>query len=217
MPTEILRPNAAGDETSLSISGSSPAPTNWQSVDEVVADDSVTYIYGTGLDLYNLPAHIGSGTINSVKVYARFYQSSGSQRARIKIKTGGAEYDNGVDIDPPSSWTDYSKQWDLNPNTAAGWTWDEIDALQIGVLGIAGTGTVRTTQVYVEVDYTPYYHGLKIQGEGELALCDVGTNSLRIRKGGVTYGLELVDTGDSNASRIRIQTGSGIKSIRKYT
>jgi len=62
-----------------------------------------------------------------------------------------------------------------------------------------------------------YYHGLKVQGVGELALCDVGSHPLRIRKGGTTYGIELVDTGDPNASAIRIKTPGGIKSLRKYT
>ncbi len=62
-----------------------------------------------------------------------------------------------------------------------------------------------------------YYHGLKVQGVGELALCDVGTHPLRIRKGGTTYGMELVDIEDPNASAIRIKTGAGIKAIRKYT
>lgn len=66
--------------------------------------------------------------------------------------------------------------------------------------------------------YAPtYYHGLKVQGVGELALCDVGTNPLRFRKGGTTYGLELVETTDGNASIIRVKTGAGIKAIRKYT
>jgi len=62
-----------------------------------------------------------------------------------------------------------------------------------------------------------YYHGLKVQSVGELALCDVGTNPLRVRKGGTTYGVELVDTSDPNASAVRIKTSSGIKAIRKYT
>jgi len=62
-----------------------------------------------------------------------------------------------------------------------------------------------------------YYHGLKVQGVGELALCDAGVNPLRIRKGGVTYGIELVETSDPNASPIRIKTSAGIKAIRKYT
>jgi len=68
-----------------------------------------------------------------------------------------------------------------------------------------------------EVELAAYYHGMNVQGEGELALCDVGTNPLRIRKDGITYGLELVATDDPNASRIRVQTGTGIKAIRKYT
>lgn len=73
--------------------------------------------------------------------------------------------------------------------------------------------------VWTRIYYTSsvgYCHGLKVQGEGELALCDVGNHPLRIRKGGTTYGIELVDTSDGNASRIRIKTGTGVKAIRKY-
>jgi len=62
-----------------------------------------------------------------------------------------------------------------------------------------------------------YYLGLKVQGEGDLALTDVASHPLRVRKGGVTYGLEVVLTTDPNASRIRIQTPSGLRAIRKYT
>lgn len=62
-----------------------------------------------------------------------------------------------------------------------------------------------------------YYHGLKVQGVGELALCDAGTHPLRIRKSGTTYGIELVDTSEPSASAVRIKTSSGIKAIRKYT
>lgn len=69
-----------------------------------------------------------------------------------------------------------------------------------------------------EVELAAYYHGLKVQGEtAELALCDVENNPLRFRKGGTTYGIELVETNDPNASRVRIKTPTGIKAIRKYT
>jgi len=51
-----------------------------------------------------------------------------------------------------------------------------------------------------------YYHGLKVQGVGELALCDAGTNPLRIRKDGTTYGIRLIETSEPNASPIRIKT-----------
>lgn len=73
------------------------------------------------------------------------------------------------------------------------------------------------TYIYTYSEVAAYYHGLKVQGEGELALCDVGSNPLRMRKGGTTYGVELVATDDPNASRVRIKTGAGIKAIRKYT
>jgi hypothetical protein len=89
--------------------------------------------------------------------------------------------------------------------------WSAVDTL-------GGGENIRITQAEFQVpDAGAYCHGLKVQGEGELALCDVGSHPLRIRKGGVTYGIELVDTGDPNASRIRIQTGAGLRAIRKYT
>jgi len=79
--------------------------------------------------------------------------------------------------------------------------------------------TYPSAKLHIEYlgEVPAYYHGLKIQGEGELALCDVGTHPLRIRKGGTTYGIELVATDAPNASRIRIKTGTGIKAIRKYS
>jgi len=80
-------------------------------------------------------------------------------------------------------------------------------SLSSGTISLYGTGE----------EVGGYYHGLKVQGVGELALCDVGTHPLRIRKGGTTYGIELVATDDPNASAIRIKTGIGIKAIRKYT
>lgn len=42
------------------------------------------------------------------------------------------------------------------------------------------------------------------------------TSPLRIAKNGVTYGIVLVAPGDANDSGVRIQTGSGIKALRKY-
>lgn len=42
------------------------------------------------------------------------------------------------------------------------------------------------------------------------------TSSLRISRNGRTYGVVLVDPTDSNASKVRVQTKSGIKALRKY-
>ena len=40
---------------------------------------------------------------------------------------------------------------------------------------------------------------------------------LRVRKGGTTYALYLVETTDPNASPVRIKTTTGTKSIRLKT
>jgi len=83
----------------------------------------------------------------------------------------------------------------------------------------AGCGDSFYTDYYDAhyVSAPVYYHGFTVQGVGELALCDVGSHPLRVRNGGVTYGLELVDTSDPNASSVRIKLSSGIKAIREYT
>ena len=70
-----VRPSAPGSLTQLSKNGSSPAPTNWQSVDEAVADEGVTTVYmseGTDtIDLYSAPVSEVPGTINKVRIFAR--------------------------------------------------------------------------------------------------------------------------------------------------
>jgi len=88
------------------------------------------------------------------------------------------------------------------------------------------TGTVRIANVAVLKDgwcgfqFTiappAYYHGFSVQGVGELALCSVGNNPLRIRKGGTTYGLELVKITEDKASAVRIKVPVGIRAIRKF-
>lgn len=162
MTTETLRPNAAGDLTG--IHNQYPATgSHWDKVDEAVADEDATYVDTGGyitedIDLYNLPAHsTGCGVINHIKVYVRcrHYGVGGGGYAEVRIKTNGAvKY--GSQNALTNSWTTYSHQWDTNPVTAAPWTWDEIDALQIGVklTDNYGNDEVRCTQVYVEIDYT---------------------------------------------------------------
>jgi len=155
---ETLRPNAAGDVTQLTpLSG-----TNFSNVDEVEADEDTTYVVNQTdatdkYDLYNLPAHsVGSGTINFIKVYIRVrcltYNDYGY--SRTKIKTGGTEY-NGVSAYLINSYVTRNTQYSINPKTTVAWTWDDIDALQIGVRLDKDTYDARCTQVYVEVDYTP--------------------------------------------------------------
>jgi hypothetical protein len=74
--TETLRPNAAGDVTS--ISAQFPASgAHWNKVDEATADNYTTYVSTNSTnyqrDLYNILDHsTGSGLINSVTIHFRF-------------------------------------------------------------------------------------------------------------------------------------------------
>lgn len=158
MATETLRPDAAGDETNLTIGGTGAASTNWESVDEVTADENTTIVYTASTsylrDLYNLPASSGSGTINFIKVYARCYYYNFTSYAKLSLKSNSTATDGG-EVELTSSYVTYSQQWNTNPADSSAWEWADIDALQIGVsLKAAGSSQSICTQVYVEVDYT---------------------------------------------------------------
>jgi len=132
-------------------------------------------------------------------------------------------YANGQRVESTNSgdeWTGYDRDFVFAEGVLP--TWTDIQNLdcKVAFTKVAKGNTMHCAEVAIRVTYTPsggYYHGLKVQGEGELALCDVGSNPLRIRKGDTTYGIELVPTDDPNASAVRIQTSSGTKAIRRYT
>jgi len=167
---ETLRPSAGGDETG--IDDQEPLTgEHWDKVDEETSDGDYTYVstenWDWQEDLYNIPDHsLGSDTINYVKVYAvarrEAFGGSPQSSLYIHIKTNGVEY-NVIETTLTTSYLPYSYQWNTNPQTGNPWTWDEIDALQIGVRirrPRAGRYT-RVTQVYAEVNYST----IKLCGE----------------------------------------------------
>ena len=169
--TETLRPNAPGDEIGPEVEQFPVSGEHWDKVDEAITDGDTTYVstewFDWQEDLYNIPDHsLGSGTINYVKVYAvakrEAHGGSPQSSLYIHIKTNGVEY-NGTQDTLTTSYLLYSYQWNTNPQTLAAWTWDEIDALQIGV-GIrrpkSGRYT-RVTQLYAEVGYST----IKLSGD----------------------------------------------------
>jgi hypothetical protein len=158
--TETLRPSAAGDETNIS-SQFPDSGAHWDKVAEETPDGDSTYVYTNSSvwqeDLYNIADHsTGVGTINYVKVYLECRADASPTQASVytHIKTNETEY-NGSEETVTTSYATYSYQWDYNPQTTQPWTWDEIDALQIGA-GIreptSGQNT-NCTQVYAEVNY----------------------------------------------------------------
>ena len=64
--------------------------------------------------------------------------------------------DAGAAQQMTEDWASYTKDWAVNPFTSQPWTWDEINALEIGVtLFDNEEKTPACSQVYVEVTYTP--------------------------------------------------------------
>lgn len=163
---EILRPEAAGDETN--IASQFPASgSHWAKVDEETPDDASTYVYNSATsyqrDLYNVADHsTGTGTISNITVYVRVYWAGGNNPnqnwARIAVKSGSTvdEYEI-TDMPTRQTWYDRAYEWATNPDTDNAWTWDEIDSLQIGIAlreaYIGGPANAYCTQVYVEVEY----------------------------------------------------------------
>lgn len=158
---ETLRPNAAGSETS--ITSQEPAATShYDKVDEASADDDSTYVYTSTAtyqrDLYSLPAHSGTGNINSITVYFRCEKTNAVRIGFVKpsIKSDSTTTD-GTEVAVSTSWATYSQTWATNPVDDESWEWSDIDDLQIGISlrsEVAPGTETRCTQVYVIVDYT---------------------------------------------------------------
>ena len=73
---------------------------------------------------------------------------------KVSIKSDSTVTDSAAkSLSDYDAWETISQEWATNPATGNPWTWDEIDALQIGVSLIKGLSLALCTQVYVEVDY----------------------------------------------------------------
>jgi len=164
MDTETLRPNAAGDETNIRYQNPGSG-SHYDKVDEETPDELTTCVFEYGADtwlrdLYNIADHsVGSGTINHITVYANCKAQDTPTQASLKIAIKSTNVHEGSEETLTTGWANYSKQWATNPDNAHAWTWDEIDALQIGISlrrqQIGGLDASYCTQVYVVVDYTP--------------------------------------------------------------
>jgi len=157
---ETLRPNAAGDETSIDYQFPAEGE-HWDKVDEEVSDGNETYVRRAGStwarDLYNLPASSGSGTINFIKIYFRCRTNFGLAFAKPSLKSNSTVTD-GTEIELTNTdYVTYSQQWNTNPADGQPWgsDWSVIDDLQIGIsLKRDVDERAYCTQVYVEVDYS---------------------------------------------------------------
>jgi hypothetical protein len=221
MATEILRPNGASDETNIA-SQEPSSGSHYEKVDEASPDDMATLVYTNSAsyqrDLYGIADHsVGSGTINSVTVYA-YCKSNGATPAQTSLKLAvksGATTDEGDEKTITDSWAYYSEQWTADPNTGAAWTWSAIDAMQAGLSIRRATSLGLQTlcsQVYIEVDYT--------SGVAEKTSSDSGSGAdsyVSLETGEVKAssdaGSGIEGTPLSSASLAGSESGAGIEAI----
>jgi hypothetical protein len=103
---EILRPNGTGDSTTF-IPYPNTGEANWEDVDEVVADDSLTYT---------------RGYFQSVPIIS------------LAIKENGAI--NLIQKTITNTFTLYSYQWNTRPSDNNSWSVTDLETLQVGVKGV---------------------------------------------------------------------------------
>ena len=204
------------------------ATTGWDDPENLVDNDLGTYAtqdrdsWAIIADGNTCPG-TDLGTISKIEVRVYGYGDGDDQidiRPRFDTLWGGY-HDTTPGVNP--AWGSYI-EITTDPNAPSPWNWSDLQTVDVQLTydKVSKGNVMHAAKVEIRVTYEPsgppsYYHGLNVQGEGELALCDVGNHPLRIRKGGTTYGIELVETNDPNASRVRMKTPAGIKAIRKYT
>lgn len=134
---ECLKPSGAGNSTVLAIGGSSPAATNWQSVNEATPDDGVTFVSSSNAsdkDLYALQ-DLATTTGVIVGVHTGFraqIDSAGPRGVQKVLRSGGTDYDGTARV-MMTSWVNWYEVDETNPNTVAAWTIASVNALQAGV------------------------------------------------------------------------------------
>jgi len=166
MATETLRPNSNGHYMDALVKMiPDTGESQWEDVDEAVADDDATYVWNSGKTTYRegyfaLPNPDISGTINQVTLYLRCAGEETPSQASVKM--GVYTHSNAYwssELTLTSSYADYSQTWPTNPYTGSAWTWAEICSLEAGISirGVNPDAFKRTkcTQMWVEVSYNP--------------------------------------------------------------
>jgi len=143
-----LFPSAPGASTQWTIGGSSPAITNWQSVNQAISDDDVTYVSTdvSGLvDLYKVPTlstNIVSITATQMILNVKTDSSGLGTGASVApvIGDGGAHPINvGTPVYINTGYSDVLQCYGLNPLTNAAWNINDFNhpaianRLQIGI------------------------------------------------------------------------------------
>ncbi len=124
----------AGSHTGMTIGGSAPAATNWQSVLDVLlgATKFVKSPTAGDYDLYAMDPIINAPLVHGVQVRGAYRQNDATQRiSRNLLKSGGTLVE-GADNYLNQSFAVHRDIWDLNPDTGLAWTGTEVNAIEVG-------------------------------------------------------------------------------------
>ena len=144
-PLEVktVMPTSDGTETDFTPSTGSD---HYALVDETTPDDD-DYNEGSNVnekESYNFTPG-ANGKIVGVKTHHRIVKSGGSAaKVQSFVRTHSTEYLTGEDIYLPSSVTNITKMYMVNPNTSSNWTDTEVNGMESG-LKITGISTTTTT------------------------------------------------------------------------
>ena len=158
-PTEILRPNAAGDASLHTANG---AATEWECVDEATSDGDTTYVSQIDtaevVSYYNLQATaLTTETVDSVDCQHRSRgdgTTGGRSRGGVRLSSVDTA---GALRSPADAYTLFEDAALARPGGGS-WAVGDLNALQV-YMGLriqiaAGSSETRCTQIYVEINYT---------------------------------------------------------------
>lgn len=147
--------------------GTSTPGNEYLEIDDPIgsSDDDTTYIAtdaAGNIDLQFAAFDLTASSIAAVRVYIRARNTSGANVLEGRLNIASTTYTN-TPQSLTSSYVTYVFTWTTNPATGAAWTENDVkrlsgaplDEFRVRASSVSGAETVRVTQAYIEVDYTP--------------------------------------------------------------
>ena len=162
----VLRPNGVGAIDDLMTSSGD----GWECVDDVVADDDLSYVYNDYVsevsDLWTVDAPTPLGDITSVRIVARAKSNLDPQAALGVYKIlysidGGATINESIDFGLTSSYANMSYTWATEISSATDWTWVDIANLQIGIVCSSPSMSPGTTDLTLRPTFDYLYSSVR--------------------------------------------------------
>lgn len=116
------------------IGGTSPAPTNWQSVLNINTNDT-TYVRTStigDLDLYDVDPNLDTPYVYGIEVAGAYRQDDATQRFVRNVLESGSTRVEGAEYATNQSYVYFYDVFELNPDTGLPFTGAQANAVNIG-------------------------------------------------------------------------------------